>query len=54
MQMITNIASVKLEILIPSFLGDCKYQYFMTQHGVTKHGSFSHAECWLLIISQTL
>lgn len=44
MQMIVNIASVKLEILIPSFLGDCKYKYFLTQHGITKHGTFSRAE----------
>lgn len=33
MLMIINIASVKIEILIPSFLGDCKYTYFLTQHG---------------------
>lgn len=33
MLMIINIASVKLEILIPSFLGNCKYKYFLTQHG---------------------
>lgn len=33
MLMIINTASVKLEIVIPSFLGDCKYKYFLTQHG---------------------
>lgn len=32
MLMIINIASVKLEILIPN-LGDCKYKYFLNQHG---------------------
>lgn len=51
MQMITNIACVKLEILIPSFLDDCKYKCFLTQHGVTKHETFSRAEWWLLSIS---
>lgn len=49
--MITNIASVKLEILIPSLLGDCKYKYFLTQYGITKHGTFSRAGWWLLSIS---
>lgn len=33
MLMIINTVSVKLEIVIPSFLGDCKYKYFLTQHG---------------------
>lgn len=33
MLLIINIASVKLEILIPRFLCDCKYKYFLTQHG---------------------
>lgn len=33
MLMIINIASIKLEIPIPSFLVDCKDKYFLTQHG---------------------
>lgn len=32
MLMIINIANVKLEILIPSFLSDCKYKDFLTWH----------------------